>query len=219
MATGIDHLVIGAATLDEGAAYVRETLGVEMPLGGVHTSMGTHNLLMQLGNNIFLEVIAVNPAGGPVSQPRWYGLDDPYIRARIKMRPALLTWVVNTDNLAAILKQSDFDYGVATPVTRGHLNWLFGLPQDGRLLAAGMLPYLIEWQTDVHPSVNMADRGCTLNSLELRHPNPHWLGARLENISANQLVTVTDAGPTDGPVLSAQINTPDGPRTLCSYGE
>jgi hypothetical protein len=48
MRTRIDHLVIGASSLDQGVAYVEAVLGATMPFGGVHLQMGTHNHLMPL---------------------------------------------------------------------------------------------------------------------------------------------------------------------------
>jgi len=80
MGTRIDHLVIGADNLEQGISFVRERLGIDIPYGGVHPQMGTHNHLVQLGNDIFLEVIAINPDMEPPNAPRWFGLDDPFIR-------------------------------------------------------------------------------------------------------------------------------------------
>ena len=78
-----DHLVIGAKDLAQGIDFVKDQLGIDIPYGGVHKTMGTHNHLMQLGNSSFLEVIAINPDGDPVGHPRWYGLDDPFVRQQI----------------------------------------------------------------------------------------------------------------------------------------
>jgi len=58
----LDHLTVAALSLDEGVAHVRRALGVEIPPGGAHPIMGTHNHLMQLGNSVFLEVIAPDRA-------------------------------------------------------------------------------------------------------------------------------------------------------------
>ena len=59
--TKIDHLVVGAANLSAGVEYVNRLLGVDIPYGGEHEKMGTHNHIMQLGSRLFLEVIAINP--------------------------------------------------------------------------------------------------------------------------------------------------------------
>src|SRR5215211_7084386 len=61
MRTVFDHLVVAAARLDEGAAWVRERLGVEMNPGGRHPRMGTHNRLLRVGPGRYMEVIAVDP--------------------------------------------------------------------------------------------------------------------------------------------------------------
>src|SRR6185312_3978330 len=87
----LDHLTVAALSLDEGVAHVRRALGVEIPPGGAHPIMGTHNHLMQLGNSVFLEVIAPDPGVTP-QRPRWFGLDDPDMHRRLACSPRLLTW-------------------------------------------------------------------------------------------------------------------------------
>ncbi|MEE9446458.1 MAG: VOC family protein [Arenicellales bacterium] len=212
----IDHLVIGATTLAQGVTYVKEQLGVDIPKGGVHTTMGTHNHLMQLGESLFLEVIAINPDGKSPKQPRWYGLDDPYVRKQLAEQPRLLTWVVNTPDIKMLTQKTFFSFGGITPVSRGNLNWLFGLPQDGRLFAAGLLPYLIEWQTDKHPAHKMPDLGCSLHGLQLHHANTPWLETVLTSIEANDLITIRPLAPHQAPYIEAKIRTPLGIKTLSS---
>ena len=72
-----DHLIIGAHTLEQGAAYIEELLGVKPQAGGRHAAMGTHNMLLRLGARAYLEIIAIDPAGETPQRPRWFGLDDP----------------------------------------------------------------------------------------------------------------------------------------------
>jgi len=118
MHTQIDHLVIASANLEQGVNYVRDMLGVEMPFGGVHQKMGTHNHLMQLGNSVFLEIISIDPDIEPPNRPRWFGLDDPLIRRKVKTEPTLLTWVVNTDDLKALTGSAAFSLGKIEQITR-----------------------------------------------------------------------------------------------------
>jgi hypothetical protein len=217
MQTQIDHLVIGARTLTEGVNYVKDHLGVDMPYGGVHPKMGTHNHLMQLGNDAFIEIIAVNHNSEPPDRPRWFGLDDAFIRQQIEQQPSLLTWVVNTQSIGDLMRQSTVSLGKAELISRGDLNWYFGLPGDGRLLAGGMLPYAIEWQTDKHPSATMADLGCRLSGLEIYHPYPQWLQSALSSIGALELVNVNPLSKNEVPYMIAQINTPDGVKELSSF--
>jgi hypothetical protein len=216
MKTRIDHLVIGARTLSQGVAYVRDSLGVVMPYGGVHSNMGTYNHLMRIGHGVFLEVIAINPEVEPPNRPRWFGLDDPFIRRQIGIQPALLTWVVNTTTINEIIQRATFSLGKAERIHRGDLSWYFGLPEDGRLLAGGMLPYVIEWQTDKHPSANMADLGCTFHGLEIHHPCPRWLQSALASIGALNLVKVHAITTNETPYMAAHIRTPHGMKQLYS---
>jgi hypothetical protein len=210
----LDHLVIAASSLEQGVEYVRKVLGVDIPFGGVHTAMGTHNHLMQLGNSAFLEVIAINNEIAAPTQPRWYGLDDPFVHRQIAVEPCLLTWVVNTGNLQALIAQASFSLGQSVRVSRAELSWNFGLPSDGRLLGSGMLAHAIEWHSQSHPANNMADLGCHLQKLEIHHPYPQWLRDCLASIDALAIVDVYELPHGKLPFLTAYIDTPSGLKKL-----
>ncbi|MFV2031774.1 MAG: VOC family protein, partial [Gammaproteobacteria bacterium] len=97
----LDHLVIAAETLEQGVDYLRSTLGVDIPKGGIHRTMGTHNHVMQLGKESYLEVIAINPDGIVPDHPRWFNLDEQLMRESLQRQPRLITWVVNTPDIQA----------------------------------------------------------------------------------------------------------------------
>ncbi len=218
MPTALDHLVIGATTLQQGVDYVHDTLGIDMPFGGIHHSMGTHNHLVRLGGEVFLEIIAINPQGSPPASPRWYGLDDPLVRQQIAREPTLLTWVINTDHLHDLIGKATVPSGTPQQVVRDNLSWYFAIPEDGRLLGAGMLPYLIQWQTPHHPSRDMAERQCQLQRLEVHHPMPQWLTQSLQAIDADSHVEVVPLAADGTAKLVAIIETPKGVCRLESAG-
>jgi hypothetical protein len=213
----LDHIVIGAATLDEGVAYVRSTLGVTIPPGGKHTKMATHNCVTSLGHDVYLEVIAVDPNAEAPLRPRWYGLDDPFVIARLQRQPALLTWVVNSTDIESVVAQNSFPFGAITPMCRGDLEWSITIPADGGLPSAGMLPTLLQWRTDDHPASLMADTGCTLQRLELYHPQIEWIESILVGVGAIDCIERNSLVANATPYLVAHIMTPSGIRQLFSH--
>ena len=56
--------------------------------------MGTHNLVLKLGDSLYLEVIARNPKAPQPGRPRWFGLDR-------NRSTGLRTWVARTDDIRA----------------------------------------------------------------------------------------------------------------------
>ncbi len=71
----LDHLSIIAPSLADGVAHVRACLDIDVPYGRVHPDMGTHNHLLRLGDDVYLEIIAVDPersaaAAPPLVRPR-----------------------------------------------------------------------------------------------------------------------------------------------------
>ncbi len=215
MTTKLDHLVIGASTVRQGVSYIKSVLGVDIPPGGKHPQMGTENHVMQLGNDIFLEVIAIDQKAEPPPYPRWFGLDDPFVQEELRKTPRLLTWVVNTKNLPAVQKKSHLDIGRSKKLSRGNLEWTFSTPEDGHLLAGGMIPHVIQWQDrQSHPSKMMADCHCRLIALEIHHPTPLWLKKMLCSMDIISHVTVKTLPPNTLPFLKAYIHTPLGIATL-----
>ena len=216
MSTNLDHLVIAAETLEQGVDYVRSTLGIEIPKGGFHKTMGTCNHLMQLGNSTYLEVIAINPDAAIPDQPRWFNLDDALMQESLHQQPRLITWVINTADIHHLHQKSAFSIGTPTELSRDNLRWQIALAEDGRLLANGLLPYVIQWLSTPHPSATMADLGCRLQSLEIYHNRADWLRSMLETIEADHLVNIHALPDNECAYLSAKIETPSGIKVLTS---
>lgn len=210
----LDHIVVAAASLQQGVDYLRKTLGVEVPKGGFHKTMGTHNHLMQLANDAYLEVIAIDPDAGAPRHPRWFALDDRLMRASLKNQPRLITWVMNTADIQQLVASAGFDIGTPTKLSRDNLKWEIALPDDGRLLGGGMLPYCIQWHSSPHPSTDMADLDCILQALTIYHNRPHWIAERLDAMDAGHLVQVEALPDGKTPYLEAEIETPNGLVTL-----
>ena len=206
----LDHLTVAALTLEQGVDHVRRALGVVVPPGGAHPLMGTHNCLMQLGDGVFLEIIAPDPAATP-RRTRWFSLDDSRMRARLEQTPQLISWVVRVADLGKALHTVDKSVGEAVHLTRGTLSWLISVPSDGSMAFDGALPTLIEWPAGPHPASGMADLGCRLEHLRIEHPENTRIAEALAPICSDARVTISGGAI---PRLWATIKTPNGLREL-----
>ena len=201
-----DHLAVASNSLPQGVEHIQQQLGVTPPVGGEHAVMNTHNHLMKLGHDEFLEVISINPARPAPDRPRWFALDE-----FNEDTPRLVTWVARTDDLDAALNATRFIDWRALEVSRGELTWKIAVPDDGSLPFDGAFPTIIEWPMRPFPGVNMADFDCALGTLQITHPEADRLrDLLLPLIDKNRLSIRT--GETVR--LSASIDTPDGKRIL-----
>lgn len=210
----LDHLVIAARSLEEGIAHLEDGFGVRVPVGGKHPLMGTHNCLMQIGGGAFLELIAIDPDAPEQTRPRWYNLDNIQLQARIAKRPALLTWVVRTDDIAGAATASPITPGPIEEGQRGDRVWKITIPEDGSMPEGGLFPTLIEWHDFDGPALDMPDLGCRHEALTIYHNDPEHLTAALGAFGADALVQVEPANAKNTPGLIALLNTPRGPVEL-----
>lgn len=201
--TTLDHIVIAARTLDEGAAYVEQVLGVPPSPGGQHLMMGTHNRLLNLGGGVYLEVIAIDPEGPRPDRPRWFGLDSAAMRERLKAGPQLVHWVARTDDIhGAVVKLPEL--GRVHRASRGDLEWDITIPDDGNLLEGGLVPTLIGWGDTPHPTAQLADVGCRLVGLRGFHPEPARVAEKLGKLGLEGALELVQSGAVG---LEAEILT------------
>ena len=206
----IDHIAVTAASLEAGSEFISQTLGVEPQAGGEHPRMGTHNLLLRLGESLYLEVIASNPQAPAPARPRWFGLDS----LRPDALPALTTWVIRTTDIYATAATCSEPLGNIEPMSRGSLNWLITIPADGLVPLNGVAPALIEWHTDGHPASRLQDVGLSLVKLEIFHPEPVRVSRLLSSICLEGPFFVYALSGGSAPHLVAHIDTPQGLRKL-----
>jgi hypothetical protein len=197
----LDHLAVSCTALEDGAAAVEAALGLPMAPGGKHPHMGTHNRLLRL-EDLYLEVISIDPDTPTLPWPRWFDLD------RFDGPPRLTNWVAACDDLDAALAQAPVGSGKATDLARGDLRWRMGVPEDGRLPWGGAFPALIQWQGP-HPAKRLPETSARLVRLVVSHPDALTLRAALSGLSDARLSI--EPGPL---ALRAEIDTPHGRRVL-----
>jgi Glyoxalase-like domain len=189
----IDHVTVGATDLEAGARFLKSKLNIDIPAGGKHPLMSTHNRVVRTGEGLFLELIAIDPDAPPPSRPRWFSLDEPAQSARLAKCPGPIAWVVRTGELAAVQARSPVDLGPAMAMTRGDLSWKLTIPDSGVQPVSGLIPAFIEWDGEPHPSVKMAFLGPTLKTVVLRHPRPREIEEMLRTLGIAHLAEVEHA--------------------------
>lgn len=208
----LDHLTVIAPTLAEGVAHVRACLDLDVPFGQRHDYMGTHNHLLQLGNSVYLEIVALDPAGCSPGRPRWFGLDDQKsVRAAWDAGRRLRGWVARTDAIDAVLagREALFGRKVALPFVDPAFD--FAIPDDGSLPLEGALPSIIDRRGKARSMATMADLGARLKSLVLEHPEPVAVSQLYEELIVDRPPEVRS-----GPELRyrARIETAAGLKEL-----
>lgn len=201
--TGLDHLVYAAPDLAAAVDELAARTGVRATPGGRHVGHGTHNALLALGPDTYLEIIASDPAQPPPAAPRPFGLDT-------LTAPRLLTWALKAPDIHAHVaraRAAAYDPGVVLAMSRARpdgvrLAWRLTLTP--RLSGDGIVPFLIDWGTTPHPAVGAAP-GCTLVDLRAEHPQPAVIRPLLTALGVDLSLCRGVA-----PALIATIETPRG---------
>lgn len=199
----IDHLIFAAPTLETGNDIIKEKLGVRPVFGGRHLGYGTHNALLKIGPQTYLEVIAPDPAQGVSGRSLWMGLHD-------VQQPGLIWWAAKGKLPESVLEARALGWKLG-PVKDGSrvlengntLRWK--LTDPFRRQENGVLPFLIDWDSGPHPADNLADSGIQLVDFQLLHPEPERIASYLAAVAPD--IPVTHAAT---PSLRIGLSTPLG---------
>jgi hypothetical protein len=172
----IDHLVYAASDLEQGVGEIEQLLGVRATPGGSHPGFGTRNALLALGEDVYLEIIAPDPAQKSYLTPRIFSVDA-------HARPRLTTWAAKAKDLEALARRQ-LNGALLGAVVDGRrktddgqeLRWRFTNPQT--VVADGVVPFFIDWGASANPAGSAA-KGATLKRLRAQHPDAKRVGAIL----------------------------------------
>lgn len=202
----LDHLLWGCADLSSGRETFARLTGVPMAGGGAHRGFGTHNDLASLGDGLYFEAIAPDPAQSEHGK-----------RARDLAAldtPRLVTFAVRGNDLEAYrdrarglsLATSDIVKMGRTRPDGITLKWRVVYIEDDEW--KDTVPFIIDWQASEHPSLT-TPKGCTLNEFAAVSP----MAPRLKEIySALEIPVAVQSGEVAG--FRASISTPNGPVVL-----
>ena len=208
----LDHITVIAPTLTEGVAHVQNCLGIEVPFGTRHDYMGTHNHRLQLGNAVYLEIVALDPHGRAPGRPRWFGLDSQEkVRSDWSEGRRLRGWVANTDAIDSVVSTHRKIFGDVVPLPTASPSFAFAIPKDGSLPLDGAAPSLIDHWGDPTSMAEIPDLGARLKSLTLEHPDPAAIEQLYRDLAIGRPPTIVKGVEVR---YRAQIETPSGLKEL-----
>ncbi len=164
----LDHIVLGASSLEEGTEFIESKLDIELSNVGYHDFMGTHNRVAKIDKDIYLEVISINPVSKPQLQNRWFNLDNPTLKENLKKTPQIIGYVVESKDKKIFKYYNSF-----FQASRGKYKWSFAMPNiesnflNCELLEKGVVPSLINWKGE-KPIYQMKDNQLNLDKLEIQ---------------------------------------------------
>lgn len=199
----LDHLAVSATSRDNARAHIEDALGTAMQVGGEHARFGTHNHLMGLENDLYLEAISIDPNAPKPDRPRWFDLDT------FAGAPRLTNWICAVNDIDAACAYWP-KAGEPVALERGDLRWQMAVPATGTLPFDGHFPPLIEWVGTLHPLQMLSPTKVKMHALTIRHPKAEELCALLGPIKNGPVRF--EIG--NEPELFAEFDTPHGRRVL-----
>lgn len=208
----LDHLTVISPTLAEGVEHVRACLDLDVPFGGRHDYMGTHNHRLQLGASTYLEIVALDPDGVDPGRARWFGVDaHQRINADWEQGRRLRGWVANTQSLGAIMSDHPEIFGEEAPLPPDAPTFAFSIPRDGSLPLDGAAPSLIDHRGDASYIDTIPDLGARLISFSLQHPDPTAIANLYQSLDIDRPPAIQRGTEIR---YQAVIATPDGLKEL-----
>ncbi|HHI69482.1 MAG TPA: VOC family protein [Rhodobacteraceae bacterium] len=208
----LDHLTVIAPTLVEGVSHVKNCLDIDVPFGTRHDYMGTHNHRLQLGNSVYLEIVALDPQGTEPERSRWFGLDNQEsIRSDWDKGRRFRGWVASTVDISAKIAAHRNVFGEKVPLPPANSTFDFSIPVNGSLPLDGAAPSLINHRDDPTSMTDIPDLGARLVSFSLEHPEPAAIELLYRDLSIDRPPKLV---PGSNIRFQAQIETPTGFKEL-----
>jgi len=174
--------------------------------------MGTYNHLLQLGDMVYLEIIALDPDAEAPVRARWFGLDNrKAVTADWDAGRRLRGWVARTDAMDAVLAGRESIFGRKLSLPWANSSFDFAIPDDGSLPLDGAVPSFIDRRGKPRSMTNIADLGARLKSFALRHPDAASLSRLYQTLDIDRPPTIEQGSDLR---YRAQIETPAGVREL-----
>jgi catechol 2,3-dioxygenase-like lactoylglutathione lyase family enzyme len=196
----LDHVSVAVPNLGPALDWFERATGVRPIEGGAHRAMGTHNALVGLGDAVYLEILASDPAREA---------DSPHAEwMRSLQRPTGFGWCFRCDDAsthadglrAAGLRPQLLPLDRCTP-SGDVLRWTLVVLDHDQGMA---VPYFIDWRGAESPAGRLPAQ-CSLVAATPASPDPDRTG---EILVALGLPPKVDFADHSG--LSIELATPRG---------
>lgn len=200
----LDHILYAVPNLQKGTEDFEKLTGVQPAYGGKHTHLGTHNALISLGEEVYLELIAPDPTQSIPFENVIFDI------GKIKV-PKIITWAVRSTNineLGSRIQISKIEDGKRIKEDGTSLKWkTAGITEFAD--NSGIVPFVIQWISIPHPA-NTSPGGCELLEFSAEHPCPNKLTKLLSELSFSFKIVKSQSVR-----LKAKINSPKGVVEIC----
>lgn len=204
----LDHLIWEESTLEAGETRFAEATGVKPAFGGKHPHSGTHNSLLSLGDEVYLEVIALDP-----DHPESAGLLE---SAPPDFAPKLIAFGVEAADLGYVeklVKTCNLEvtqrHDVVRQTPSGEM-WRWETLVVGGHTFGRCLPFFIRSQNALH-TAETSPKGCELLEFTVGHPDSETLSRLYRELEIDASVIRAEH-----PHLRAVLQTPKGLVELSS---
>lgn len=204
MTRKLDHIVYAVPDLEKAMADFEKMTGIAPVFGGYHTTQGTKNALVNLGNKAYLEFLAIDPQNTDIVAPRWMGID-------LIQQPLITRWALKSDDLkkdSIIVKNyhqsmGKIKGGQRKTTNQQLLQWEMIMPLATPKVE--LIPFFCDWQnSEIHPTDSLPQQGA-FKQLQLTHPTPDKFISTLKELSLDLAVF-----PKNNISIKATIETPKG---------
>jgi hypothetical protein len=197
----LDHLVWAVPDLERAVVVFAALTGVAPATGGAHPGLGTRNALVSLGPDVYLELLAPDPAQDLA------GTGGEWIAAL--PAPKLVAFCMRGDlaQVGANLKAAGIDAAAPRAMQRTRpdgvtLRW--SVLTLNQFLWGSALPFWIDWQGSPHPATS-TPTGCTLDTFASLTPEVEVVAAQYHALN----LAIPVEGAAD-PGFIARLKTPKG---------
>lgn len=203
----LDHIVWACHELKQGISYIEKLTGAKVFLGGRHTNYGTHNAILPLSANAYLEIIAADPTSKNCSK-KWMAVD-------LIDKPKITRWSIQSENLVShsqILKSLSPELSEIINGRRKQKNGdilIWKMTNPGNKPVVSPAPFLIDWgDTGQHPCQNLPIK-CSLNEIQISSDEPNKYTSLFKSLNLNVKINKAKQN-----TILVKIKSPKGIVTL-----